>query len=250
MILYFSGSGNSEFVATKIAKGTNDSLISINEILKEEKVTEFNSNVPYVFVLPVYAGRMPRVVEKCIKNMKFNGNKKAYFIMTCFETPYDSMKSITKLCREINMSLVGFDYVNMPQCYIAMYDVPTHEQAMQIYKDALGKIDVISSSIEKQETFYNETKGMMMSTVVNPIFCSMMVSAKGFYTTDKCLKCGQCIKRCPLNNISTVDNQITWGKNCTHCMACINGCSRQAIEYKKSTQGKTRNYYIGKELLK
>lgn len=36
-----------------------------------------------------------------------------------------------------------------------------------------------------------------------------------------------------------------WGKNCTHCMGCINFCPKEAIEYAKGSVGKTR--YAGPE---
>ena len=36
------------------------------------------------------------------------------------------------------------------------------------------------------------------------------------------------------------DKKPTWGNNCIHCTACINRCSKEAIEYGKKTQGKNR----------
>ena len=86
----------------------------------------------------------------------------------------------------------------------------------------------------------------IMSKVLNPIMYSMMISAKGFSATDKCTGCGKCEARCPLNNVKLVNGKPTWGKDCTHCMACIAGCPTEAIEYGKKTQGKPR-YYLGNE---
>ena len=53
MIAYFSGSGNSKFVAEKIAGETKEDCISINKILKEKRTEALVSQKPYVFVLPV-----------------------------------------------------------------------------------------------------------------------------------------------------------------------------------------------------
>lgn len=52
----------------------------------------------------------------------------------------------------------------------------------------------------------------VMSKVLNPIMYSMMISAKGFTVTDKCIECGKCKTRCPLNNISMVNGQPVRGK--------------------------------------
>ena len=34
-----------------------------------------------------------------------------------------------------------------------------------------------------------------------------------------------------------------WGKNCTHCMACICYCPKEAIEYGKKSKGKPRYHF-------
>ena len=59
MILYFSGTGNSRYVAEKISKITDDSVISINEILKSRNKDIIESEKPFVFVCPTYAWRIP-----------------------------------------------------------------------------------------------------------------------------------------------------------------------------------------------
>ena len=248
MILYFSGTGNSRFAAEKIAAALNDEIISINEIIKYKKTAVFASDRPYVFVLPVYAGRMPRVVEECIRKMELGGNRQVYFIMTCSETPYSSEKYIRRLCRKKGLELKGFDYVCMPQNYIAMYEVPSHQGAVEIYRRALPEIGRIAAAIKSGQQFDHKASGGMMSDIINPVFYRTSVSAKGFHTTDKCVGCGECAKLCPLNNIRLDGGRPNWGNDCTHCMACINGCPQQAIEYKKATVGKSRNYNIGDKI--
>mgnify|MGYP002728531920 CR=1 FL=1 len=57
---------------------------------------------------------------------------------------------------------------------------------------------------------------------------------------DKCIGCGKCAKMCPLNNIKLKNSKPVWGKNCTHCMACICLCPTEAIEYGKKSVGKPR----------
>ncbi|MBS5951111.1 MAG: EFR1 family ferrodoxin, partial [Clostridium sp.] len=54
--------------------------------------------------------------------------------------------------------------------------------------------------------------------------------------------CGKCVKLCPLNNIELVKGKPKWGEKCTHCMACISRCPKEAIEYKNKTKGRNRYY--------
>lgn len=84
MVLYFSGTGNSQLVAIQIAEILEDhQIVSINQSMKKGKKVVFESTQPFVFVAPTYSWRMPKVVEQWIMNNSFKGNKDAYFILTC-----------------------------------------------------------------------------------------------------------------------------------------------------------------------
>ena len=72
-----------------------------------------------------------------------------------------------------------------------------------------------------------------MSGPVNPVFYRFFVKAEAFRATDSCIGCGKCVELCPLNNIRLENGRPVWGKNCTHCMACICYCPKEAIEYGK-----------------
>jgi ferredoxin len=74
-------------------------------------------------------------------------------------------------------------------------------------------------------------------------FC---MSAGPFAANDRCVGCGKCAALCPFGNITLKDMRPVWGKNCTHCMTCINLCPKDAIEYGSITSGKLR--YHGPEV--
>ena len=100
MVLYFSGTGNSRYVARKIAELSGDDVISINERLKNRDYNPIISEKPLVFVGPVYAGRLPRVMNDYIQKVKFYQTKQIYFVVTCAETAWQTVKYVKKLCRE------------------------------------------------------------------------------------------------------------------------------------------------------
>ena len=247
MVFYFSGTGNSRYVAQKIAEVSRDGVISINERLKSRDYNPIQSERPLVFVGPVYAGRLPRVMDDYIEKTKFNGTKQAYFVATCAATAWQTVEYVKKLCREKNFSLLGFQSVVMPQGYIAGGGTQPKEVNDRILKEAEPKIVKIAEMIRDRQVLPEEQPGKaLMSKVLNPLMYSMMISAKGFTLTEKCTGCGKCEARCPLNNIHLKDGRPVWGQNCTHCMACIAGCPAEAIEYGKKTQGKPR-YYLGEK---
>lgn len=247
MVLYFSGTGNSRYAAKKIAEISADEVISINQRLRSKDYHTVFSEKPLVFVGPVYAGRLPRVMDDYIKKTTFAGTNRVYFIGTCAQTPWVTVEYVEKLCKEKNFTLLGFNSIVMPQGYVAGGGTQPKEVNDKILKEAEPEILRIAETIREQQLLPKEQPGKaVMSKVLNPIMYSMMISAKGFTATDQCTGCGKCEARCPLNNVKLVNGKPVWGKDCTHCMACIAGCPARAIEYGKKTQGKPR-YYLGDE---
>ena len=243
MVLYFSGTGNSRYVAKKIAEASGDELVSIGQKIKSGDFIEIRSEKPLVFVGPVYAGRLPRVMEDYIRKTKFSGTQRAYFVVTCAQTPWAAVQYVDRLCAEKGFALLGFNSVVMPQGYLAGGGTQPKEVNDKILKAAEPKIISIAETIRDKQMLPKEQPGKaMMSRVLNPIMYSMMISAKGFRVTDKCTGCGECAQRCPLNNIKLANGKPVWGNQCTHCMACIAGCPNEAIEYGKKTVGKPRYY--------
>lgn len=243
MVLYFSGTGNSRYVARKIAEASGDDIISINQRIKDGDYSDVKSEKPLVFVGPVYAGRLPRIMDEYIEKVTFSGNKKTYFVGTCAATAWRTVGYVEKLCEKKKFSLLGFNSIVMPQGYIAGGGTQPKNINDRILKEAEPKIKKISDIISNQQPLPKEQPGKaIMSKIINPMMYATMISAKGFKVTDKCGSCGTCAERCPLNNINLVDGKPTWGKKCTHCMACIAGCPKEAIEYGKKTHGKTRYY--------
>ena len=83
MILYFSGTGNSAYVAKYIGKNINDEVLNIFSLLKNKDFSTVTSEKPFVVVVPTYAWQIPHLVRDWMKNTQFEGSKEIYFIMTC-----------------------------------------------------------------------------------------------------------------------------------------------------------------------
>lgn len=243
MILFFSGTGNSKYVAKKLAAKAGDEIISVNERIKNGNYNRIQSEKPLVFVAPIYAGRFPRVMDEFIKKTAFTGTKEAYFIGTCAQTPWKTISFVKKICQEKDFTLLGFNSVVMPQGYIAGGGTQPKSVNDETLKKAEPVIKRISEAVAAKKPLPTEKPGSgIMTRLINPIMYATMISAKAFRVTDKCKSCGMCEKRCPLNNIKIALGKPTWGTECTHCMACIAGCKNEAIEYGKKTIGKPRYY--------
>lgn len=243
MILYFSGTGNSEYVAKRIGKETNEEVINLFEKIRNRDFSEMHSASPWVIVAPTYAWRIPRILQEWLEKTNLYGSKEIYFIMTCGDAIGNAGKYLRELCDFKKMNYLGCFQIIMPENYIAMFPVPEKEEAVEIIHRAEEKIDSASSLIKSGKMFPQPSitfKDKMSSGIVNDIFYPMFVHAKKFYAKEVCVSCGKCVTVCPLNNIQMENGKPVWGQKCTHCMACICRCPSEAVEYGKISKGKPR----------
>lgn len=245
MVLYFSGTGNTRYVAEGIAAFIGDKAVSMNELIKSRTHKRFYSEKPYVICAPIYAWRFPRIAESFISKSDFSGSSSFYFVATCDSQTGDASGYLKKICEEKGGKFCGFSSVAMPENYIVMYDAPSDEEKREILDKAYSEIKSIARTIVNGEKLRDKRSmpfGGTAAKVVNPLFYSFFVSADKFYATDKCVTCGKCAEVCLINNIVLKEGKPMWFTRCTHCMACINGCPVQAIEYGINTVGKARYF--------
>lgn len=250
MILYFSGTGNSAYVAEKIAAAVKDETLSINDRIRSKSTDEIISKKPLVFVTPTYAWRIPKLVETWMRKVSFNGNKKVYFVMTCGEDNGNAQNYLKILCSETNLEYMGCASVVMPENYIAMFPVPKESEARAIIKAAHPVIERTAGRIKAGKRLGEKNitlKDKITSSIVNRVFYPLCVKDRKFYATDACISCGKCANVCPLNNVKLKEGKPTWNGTCTHCMACICSCPKEAIEYGNASKGKPR-YQVPKNL--
>lgn len=243
MILFFSGTGNSAYAAKYISEKINDEVKNLFNIIREKDTSPLKSEKPWVIVAPTYSWQLPLFLRDWLKNAKLEGSKDVYFVLTCGGEIGDAPKHLIKLCKKMNVNYKGCAEVKMPENYIAMFDSCDEDKAKRIIEKCIPSLDEAANAILEGESI-PENKcgfvGKLYSTAVNPLFYSIFVKDKKFYATDECINCGLCEKKCILGNIEIKDGKPSWKGNCTHCMACISYCPKNAIEYGKASQGKRR----------
>ncbi len=243
MIIYFTGTANSEYCAKAFAQALDDSSVNSFDYIKNNQTADFHSDKPWVFCAPTYAWQLPRLFAEWIEKCTFSGCKDAYFVMTCGDDIGQAGILIEKLCRHKGLHYKGVLEVVMPENYIAMFNVPKPSTQQKIIANAEPCIQTGIDCVRKGIDFppYNARFVQKLKThIVNPLFYALCVKAKDFYATDDCIGCGKCEQVCVCNNIRMENGKPVWGKDCTHCMACICRCPKEAIEYADKSQGKPR----------
>lgn len=246
MIFYFSGTGNSKYVAKRIADALGDALVNLNDRIKASDTSSVETGERVIIVTPTYAWRIPRVVRDWLRKTELRGAKQVWFVMTCGSEIGNADKYNHEFCTEKSVAGMGTAQIVMPENYIAMFSAPQADKARQIVAQAEPSIDRAIAAIQRNQPFAptrNNLYDRFMSGPVNPIFYKCFVKANAFTVSSACIGCGQCAKRCPMNNVTLKDGKPVWGKACTHCMACICYCPVSAIEYGKKSVGQPRYHF-------
>lgn len=243
MVIYFSGTGNSKFVAEKIADEIGDIPICANDYIRDKKTGDFKGEKRFVLVSPIYVFAPPYVFTDFIKNSDISPLSDVWFIMTGVGEASASDIFWKKICKSKNLNYMGTAHIAMPQNYIVFFKTHPASENYEIIKSALPKIKTLGKILREGEKFEEKTTSpfvyLITKATVKPFF-KFFAKSKAFYTDNRCISCGKCQKLCPMNNISIIDGKPVWGKNCIHCMACINLCPLEAVEYGNKTKRKPR----------
>ena len=253
MVFYFSGTGNSLWVAETVAESFSDKAIAISDYFDGDTATlpEFTlSPEEHIgFVFPVYSWGIPPLVCKFIEQLQIKSytGQTIFGIFTCGDECGYTKEMFVKLIEDKGWKSHHIYSVQMPNNYIVFpgFGIDSKELEVSKTENAKQVLPRIIKAIHDDNPIDEYTKGgasYIKSRIIYPLFCRYAMSSRPFHTTDKCTDCGLCAKICPTNNI-TIANKPVWGKHCTQCLACIHRCPTKAIEYGKVTKNKGRYYY-------
>ncbi len=246
MILYYTGTGNSSYAARRIAAAIGDEAVDLFSRLRNGDTSPIESQKPWVIVTPTYAWRVPRIVRDWLNKTELRGSREIYFVMTCGSEIGNAGSYAEKWCRSKGLDFKGCAGVVMPENYIVMFKAPSPKEEAEIIVRANGRLSTLAQSIAKGEDFIKPPIKLIdriYSGVVNDAFYPVFVKSKKFRVTSECIGCGKCAAMCPTKSIRIENGKPVWSGGCTHCMACICRCPKQAIEYGRHTRG-LRRYYL------
>ena len=181
MVLYFSGTGNSRYIATRIADGLGDDLLSMNDRIKDGNTRAVQSDRRIVVVTPTYAWRIPRIVRDWIARTGFQGARQAWFVMNCGSEIGNAAKYNRLLCTKKGFAYMGTVQILMPENYIALFSTPEPERARQIISAAEPAIDSAIRQIASGQPFTaprNKLCDRIMSGPVNAAFYPLCVKGR------------------------------------------------------------------------
>jgi ferredoxin len=236
-IFYYSGTGNSLWVARTLAERLGDSeVISISAWMKEKKPVQ--SRVVGV-VFPIHMWGVPSPIVRFINELKDIHPDYLFAVGVDAGQVANALIQLKKLFAQNSMTLNSGYEIQLPSNYIPWGGPGSKEHMDAVYAAAKQKISLVIESIKKREKGYYDMGPLWQRVIFTLIyklsFPRVPKMDQSFWVDDKCNNCGICSKVCPAGNITLVDGKPTWNHRCEQCLACLQWCPKEAIQYGKKT---------------
>ncbi len=243
IIFYFSQSGNSLYVAKKIAASMgNTTLVSIPEAIHNNQY-KYNNYEKVGFIIPLYFMSMPNMVKDFISKLEISKDSYVFSVITRAITKGRIFHDIDKLLNKKEVKINYGKYLTFPDSYIKWSEAPSEKTLLKIFQQAEKSLDLITEKILCEDN-YVENEGVMLkafSLLAYTIWKSRLKTiSKKFKVNSSCVGCGICEKTCSARNIRLENGKPIWASKCEDCMACVQHCPKKAIYFNSKTIHKAR----------
>lgn len=241
-IFYFSGTGNTLYIAKQITSRMKGSKIF--SIPKELDSGDIDYNLETLgLIVPTYYLGLPQIVHKFIDEFRVQGVKYVFVIAT--KGWRISGGAVAQLKKKMRTKGIDMDYgvsLLMPFNDFNFGKVDSRTVQERKLKDCESKLYSIVEEISSRKKRIVFEPFCLMTPLRNPSFIEKVNSMdESFGVSNRCSGCGICEKVCPVHNIQMTPKSPKWKHKCQFCLACYNYCPTKAITF-KSTNDQSTHY--------
>lgn len=239
-VYYFSGTGNSLYVARSIAEALNAQMYPLVSLREGDSLA---ADI-LVFVFPVYDFKPPKIVIEKLRQLKNLKADKVVGIATYGVALSSSLKHLEKPLSQVGSVLTHGYGIKMPHNAVGnmgFTEIDNQKNLNEADKKLTQIVDRIleldNDQMDKTNIFEGGTLIRQLPHVLKILSLLLFKGPKAlaFEVTDACIHCRLCMKICPVDNITwdISSDAPNFGDRCTSCFACLQWCPKRAIRFGK-----------------
>lgn len=245
MVLYFTGTGNSLYVAKKL----DEERLSIPQLMRRQN-TELTADKIGI-VCPVYGHEMPEMVRRFLREASFH-TKYFYVILTYGRIHGGAAELAEKYLKTCGIEADYINTIMMVDNYLPSFDM-NEQLAINPEKKvdehiAIIKADIAAGKRWKQSVTQADREWhekYLKLRKENPIAADKEI----FRVKQSCIGCGVCSRVCPTGRIEIENQHAVYHsmEQCQMCLACVHHCPKNAIRLtipEKNPQARYHNENI------
>jgi ferredoxin len=236
-LFYYTGTGNSLWTARMLAKEMNDAEIIPISSTAGNPIVSGAEAIGIIF--PVHIWGLPRRVIAFVDALEKNGSRYYFAVAVNAGQVAATLIQLKKRMQVRGLSLsAGFELI-MPSNYIPWGGPGPEEQQIrqiEVARNKIGRIAAACSAGEKRPVEKGPLWQNIFFTGLNRLsFSHVPTMDRSFWGDEKCNGCGICKQICPSKNIDVPRDRPIWLHHCEQCLACIQWCPQEAIQFGKRT---------------
>ena len=225
MVFYFTGTGNSLYVAKQI----EEDPLSIPQVMRTGN-SEFTSESIGI-VAPVYGHELPPMVKEFLKNQTFHTDY-FYIILTYGNRHGGAAELAEKFCEECGIAVNYINVIIMVDNWLPGFDM---NEQKKIDKKFEGNMAAILADLAAHKSMISEVTDTDRAAHQQFLDRMSQMPADAWQhllrVTAACTGCGICEKVCPSASVHIEDGRaVHIPGNCQTCLACAHACPEKAVQ--------------------
>lgn len=235
LLIYYTGTYNTRYLTHKLSSRFTErgDQVDTVEINNKTPVCNCHGYDLIGFSYPIYGFNAPRPFEKYVSQLSFTPGQKFFIYKNSGETMAMNNASSRLLLRRMKRNgcvLAGEYHFVMPYNIHFPFDRDFVRQILHMNEKLM---DILMHDLDhgivkrcKSNHIYNLGAFFVGIQKIGGDVNSFLYRVD----TEKCIRCGLCIRNCPQENIFAKDGKIRFHHHCDMCMRCSFHCPTDAIQ--------------------